>query len=70
MRIYQLQTAKDFYESIRENYTLGELMQMYAADVAKKFAAECVNKALGNTMEVSNMLHEAIEKKYNSIIWE
>jgi hypothetical protein len=43
---------------------------MYAEDVAKRFAAECVNEALGNKMEVSNMLHSAIENKYKSIIWE
>ena len=47
-----------------------ELMQMYAENVAKKFAAECVNEALGNKMEVSNSLHHAIEGKYKSIIWE
>lgn len=45
-------------------------MQMYAEDVAKKFAAECVNEALGNKMEVSNSLHHAIDKKYKSIIWK
>jgi hypothetical protein len=45
-------------------------MQMYAEDVAKRFAAECVNQALQNKMEVSNALHHAIEGKYKSIIWE
>jgi hypothetical protein len=45
-------------------------MQIYAEDVSKKFAAECVNEALGNKMEVSNSLHIAIDKKYKSIIWE
>ena len=70
MRIYQLRTAKEFYKSIKVNFTTEELMQMQAEDVAKRFAAECVNEALGNKMEVSNSLHHAIEGKYKSIIWE
>lgn len=70
MRIYQLKTAKEFYNSIKGNFTTEELMQMYAEDVAKRFAAECVNEALGNKMEVSNSLHHAIDEKYKSIIWE
>lgn len=70
MRIYQLKTAKEFYKSVKGNLTINELMQLYAEDVARKFAAECVNEALGNKMEVSNSLHEAIEGKYKSIIWE
>ena len=70
MRIYQLRTAKEFYKSIKGSFTTEELMQMYAEDVAKRFAAECVNEALGNKMEVSNSLHHAIEGKYKSIIWE
>ncbi len=69
MHIYQLRTAKEYYNSIKENYTIEQLMQMYAEDVAKRFAAECVNEALGNKMEVSNSLHHAIEKKYKSIVW-
>lgn len=70
MRIYQLKTAKEFCNSIDGNFTIEELMQIYAEDVAKRFAAECVNEALGNKMEVSNALHDTIEKKYKSIIWE
>ena len=70
MRIYQLKTAREYYNSVDSNLSLEELMQMYAEDVAKKFAAECVNEALGNKMEVSNALHERIENKYKSIIWE
>ncbi len=70
MHIYQLKTAKEFYNSIERNFSTDELMQMYAEHVAKKFAAECVNEALGNKMEVSNALHHAIEKKYRSIVWE
>ena len=73
MRIYQLKTAKEFMENpfVKEqNLTTEQLMQMYAEDVAKRFAAECVNEALGNKMEVSNSLHHAIEGKYKSIIWE
>ena len=70
MRIYQLKTAKEFYESVKGNYTTEELMQMYAEDVAKRFAAECANEALGNEMEVSNALHDKIENMYKSIIWE
>jgi hypothetical protein len=70
MRIYQLKTAKEFQDSMKGDFTTEELMQMYAEDVAKRFAAECVNESLGNKMEVSNMLHIAIDKKYKSIIWE
>jgi len=70
MRIYQLKTAKAFFNSRKGNFSTEELMQMYADDVAKKFAAECVNEALGNKMEVSNSLHEKIEIMYDSIIWE
>ena len=69
MKIYQLKTAKEFYNSINGNFNIEELMQMYAEDVAKRFAAECVNEALGNKMEVSNALHSKIESKYKSIIW-
>ena len=71
MRIYQLITAKEFIENFKDsNLSQEELMQMYAQDVAELFAAECVNEALGNKMEVSNALHAKIEKKYNSIILE
>ncbi len=73
MRIYQLKTAKEFMENPfvkKQNLTTEQLMQIYAEDVAKRFAAECVNEALGNKMEVSNSLHHAIEGKYKSIIWE
>ena len=45
------------------------VMHMFAQEVATKFAAECVNEALGNDMEVSNSLHIAIENKFNSIEW-
>ena len=70
MRIYQLSTVKDFYKSLKGNHSIEKVMQMYAEHVAKKFAAECVNEALGNKMEVSNSLHHAIEGKYKSIIWK
>ena len=70
MRIYQLKTAKEFMERYEQSYSTEDLMQMYAEDVAKRFAAECVNEALGNKMEVSNSLHHAIERKYKSIIWK
>ena len=70
MKIYQLKTPKEFRDSIKGLFTIEEWMEMYAKDVAKRFAAECVNEALGNTMEVSNALHDVIDKKYNSIIWE
>ena len=70
MRIYQLITAKEFLDYFKDsNLSQEELMQMYAEDVAKRFAAECVNESLGNKMEVSNSLHHAIEGKYRSIIW-
>jgi len=70
MKIYQLKTAAEFLEYFKDsNLTQEELMRMYAEDVAKRFAAECVNEALGNKMEVSNSLHRAIEVKYNSIEW-
>jgi hypothetical protein len=38
MNIYQLKTAWEFYDSIKGNFSTQELMQMYAAEVAKKFA--------------------------------
>lgn len=82
MHIYQLRTAKETLkkENIDDrivnrsdlpeyHQTIGSLMQSYAEDVAKRFAAECVNEALGNKMEVSNALHHAIEGKYKSIVW-
>ncbi len=69
MNIYQLKTAEDYYKTINKTCSNLEIMQMYAEDVAKRFAAECVNEALGNKMEVSNSLHIAIEKKYKSINW-
>jgi len=69
MHIYQLRTAKEFYNSVKGNFTMEEIMQMYAEDVAKRFATECVNEALGNKMSPSNMLYDAIDKKYKSIIW-
>ena len=71
MRIYQLRTAKEFIDSFKDqNLTTEQLMQMYAEDVAKRFAAECANEALGNKMEVSNALHSRIESMYKSIIWK
>jgi hypothetical protein len=75
MKIYQLSTAKKFIEKLsqgeeNQNLTIEVLMQAYAEDVAKRFAAECVNEALGNKMEVSNALHSKIESKYKSINWE
>lgn len=70
MRIYQLKTASDFRKSLSGDFTTEEMMQMYAEDVAKKFAAEIANEALGNKMEVSNAMHSKIERKYKSIIWE
>lgn len=70
MRVYQLKTAKEFFNSVQGNFSTEELMQMYAEDVAKRFAAECVNEALGNKMEVSNTLYSKIESKYRSIIWD
>jgi len=70
MRIYQLKTAEEYYESFKDsNFTAVELMQMYARDVSERFAAECVNEALGNTMGISNALHHKIEERYRSIIW-
>jgi hypothetical protein len=69
MHIYQLRTAKEYMAQFEQGFSTEDLMQMYAEDVAKKFAAECVNEALGNKMEVSNALHHAIEKKYKSIFW-
>lgn len=71
MKIYQLKTAKEFIEYFKEHpLNQVELMHMYAAYVSKKFAAECVNEALGNKMEVSNALHNEISNKYDSIIWD
>ena len=73
MRLYQLQKPKEFLDYWKKselNLNQEELMEMYAKHVAEKFAAKCVNEALGNSMEVSNSLNMVIEKKYNSIIWE
>jgi len=70
MDIYQLKSANAFYKEIKGNFNIQEIMQMYAEHVAKKFAAECVNEALGNKMEVSNMLNSKIEDKYKTINWE
>jgi hypothetical protein len=69
MNIYQLKTAKDFQELFKDELTVEEIMHKYAEHVATKFAAECVNQALGNQFCVSNTLHHAIEEKYKSIIW-
>ena len=71
MKIYQLQTAKEFIDRYSTSeITEEQLMQMYARHVATSFAAECVNEALGNKMEVSNALHSKIDSKCNSIEWE
>jgi len=70
MKIYQLQTAKDFIDrySTRE-ISEEQLLQMYARHVATFFAVECANEALGNKMEASNALHSKIDSMYNSIEW-
>ena len=70
MKIYQLETAKEFSKKYLDELNVEKLMQAYAEHVAKKFAAECVNESLGNKMEVSNMLHSKINSKYKSIIWD
>jgi hypothetical protein len=71
MKIYQLSTAKKFIDRYSTSeITEEQLLQMYAEHVAKAFAAECANEALGNKMEVSNALHSKIESKYKSINWE
>jgi hypothetical protein len=70
MKIYQLQTAKEFIDRYSTSeITEEQLMQMYAKHVATSFAAECTNEALGNKMEVSNFMHSRIDKMYNSIEW-
>lgn len=71
MKLYQLKTAEDFYDELASqgNYPVSVIMQVYAEHVAKKFAAECVNEALGNKMCVSNSLNEKIDKMYGSIDW-
>ena len=70
MKIYQLQTAKEFIDrNSTSEITVEQLLQMYARHVATSFAAECANEALGNKMEVSNALHSKIDSKYNSIEW-
>jgi hypothetical protein len=71
MYIYQIKTAEEYLKYWKDsNLSQEQLMQMYAQDVATKFAAECVNKALGNKMEVSNSLHERIDEMYTSIKWD
>ena len=70
MKIYQLQTAKEFINgNSTSEITEEQLLEMYARRVATSFAAECVNEALGNKMEVSNALHSKIDSKYDSIEW-
>lgn len=69
MKIYQLQTAGEFYSRLEGNFSTEECMSMYAEHVGKKFAAKCVNEALGNKMEESNSLHDAIDRRYKSIVW-
>ena len=82
MKIYQLKTAEEWLKSsniddvivnksdLSEYHkTISDLMQNYAEHVSKSFSAECVNQALGNKMEVSNALHERIDKMYKSIDW-
>jgi len=72
MNIYQLQTPKEFLNSNfvkNNNFTQEELLMIYAEEVATKFAAECVNIALGNKMEVSNGLYEKVDSMYKSIKW-
>ena len=71
MKIYQLQTVKEFKKRYSTSeITEEQLMQMYAKHVATSFAAECVNEALENKMEVSNTLHSKIDSMYDSIEWE
>ena len=70
MRIYGLKNAKEFLNNFKDSgLSTEDLMEIYAKDVATKFAAECVNESLENNIEVSNALHIAIEKRYQSIIW-
>jgi hypothetical protein len=71
MHIYQLEAPEEFLHSNPwlNNFGIEEVMRIYAEHVATKFSAECVNEALGNRMEVSNAIHERIEKMYKSIIW-
>ncbi len=71
MKIYQLQTAKDFIDRYSTSEISEEqLLQMYARHVATSFAVECANEALGNKMEASNALHSKIDSMYNSIEWQ
>lgn len=82
MILYQLKTAKEYLKNLNISdkivnqedlsefhQTISELMQLYAEDVSKRFGAECANQALGNKMEISNALHERIDKMYKSIDW-
>lgn len=70
MKLYQLKTAKEFLNRWKDsNLSQVELMHMYAKHVAERFAAKCVNEALGNKMGISNSLEIAIEEKYRSIEW-
>lgn len=70
MKVYQLQTAKEFIDRYSTSeITEEQLMQMYARHVATFFAAECVNEALGDKIMGSNALHSKIDSMYNSIEW-
>lgn len=70
MNIYQLKTPSQFKKDYGESLTEEQLMAMYAMHVATKFAAECVNEALGNKKCVSNSLCKAIDFRYRNINWE
>jgi len=70
MKIYQLKTPREFLNLIQgKGLSMEAVMYSYAEHVATKFAADCVNEALGNEMEVSNALHIAIDKKFQLIEW-
>lgn len=70
MKIYQLQTAREFInKNSTSEITEEQLLQMYARHVATSFAVECANEALGNKMEASNQLHSKIDIMYRSIEW-
>jgi len=70
MKIYQLKTPQEFLDSIQgQGLSVEAAIYSYAEHVATSFAAECVNETLGNQMEVSNALHIAIDKKFQSIEW-
>lgn len=69
IKINELETAEDFYNNLKDNYSIEECMQMYAKHVSVKFDAEVLFKSLGKKGKLPSELLSKIEHMYNSIEW-